>query len=133
LNSPMAELGPGETYTMDTRWFPCRMGPELQDVTDAGVIGKPLTAVRNGGNVELSGRFGVFFPGTLEAYLYDRSGNERGRVNMQAASPKDLIDLNRSIAAPETVVRVSLHLVDNRNVDRGALGEAFLNHPEGAF
>src|SRR6201987_605277 len=133
LNSPMAELGPGETYTMDTRWLPCRMGPELQDVTDAGVIGKPLTAVRNGGNVELSGRFGVFFPGTLEAYLYDRSGHERGRVNMQAASPKGLIDLNRSIAAPETVVRVSLHLVDNRNVDRGALGEAFLNHPEGAF
>jgi hypothetical protein len=133
LNSPMAELGPGDTYTMDTRWLPCRMGPELENVTDAGVIGKPLTAVRNGSNVELSGRFGVFFPGTLEAYLYDRGGTQRSQVTVQAASPKDLIDLHRSIAVPEEIVRVSLHLVDNHNVDRGALGEVLLNHPEGAF
>jgi hypothetical protein len=133
LNSPMAEMGPGETYTMDTRWFPCRMGPELQDVTDAGVIGKPLTALRNGNNIELSGRFGVFFPGTLEAYLYDRSGNQRGRVTVEAASPRDLIDLHYSLPAPENVVRVSLHLVDGKNVDRGALGEALLNPVEGVF
>lgn len=133
LNSPMAEMGPSQTYTMDTRWFPCRMGPELQDVTDAGVIGKPLTAMRDGGNVELSGRFGVFFPGMLEAYLYDRSGNEKGRVPVQPASPRDLIDLNHAVVAPDNVVRISLHLVDAKNVDRGALGETILNHPEGAF
>lgn len=108
------------------------MGPELQEVTDAGVIGKPLTAVRSGGNLELSGRFGVFFPGTLEAYLYDRGGNQR-RITLEAASPKDLIDLHRSVPAPDEIVRVSLHLVDSHNVDRGALGEVLLSHPEGAL
>ena len=131
LNSPMALLEAGQIYTMDTRWLPCRMGPELKEVTDAGVIGKALTAVRNGSEVNLGGRFGVFFPGTLEAYLYDRDGNDRGRVVVQAASPKELIDLNHAVPAPADVVRVALHLVDNHQVDRGALGETFVTNPEG--
>jgi hypothetical protein len=132
LNSPMALLNAGQTYTMDTRWLPCRMRPELKDVTDSGVIGGQLTAVRNGADVNLSGRFGVFFPGTLEAFLYDRDGNDRGRVVVQAASPKDLIDLHRAVPAPADVVRVALHLIDNHQVDRGALGETFVTNPEGA-
>lgn len=131
MNSPMAVLAAGQTYTMDTRWLPCRMGSELKDVTDAGVIGKAFTVARNGGELNLSGRFGVFFPGMLEAYLYDRSGNERGRVTVQAASPKDLIDLHGAVPAPMEIVRVALHLVDNHQVDRGALGETFVTNPEG--
>ncbi|HEV2465399.1 MAG TPA: hypothetical protein VGT04_16470 [Acidobacteriaceae bacterium] len=132
MNSPMAVLEPGQAYTMDTRWFPCRMGPELKDVTDTGVIGKPLTATRNGAELELGGEFGVFFPGSLVAYLYDRGGNETGRVTVQTASPDDLIDLHRSVSAPKEVVRVSLHLVDTHNVDRGALGETFATDSHGA-
>src|ERR1700722_1589762 len=46
LNSPMAELGPGESYTFDTNWFPCRMGADIHTVTDAGTVGKPLTVAR---------------------------------------------------------------------------------------
>lgn len=125
MNSPMAVLEPGQIYTMDTRWFPCRMGPELKDVTDAGVIGKPLAVVRNADGLELNGEFGVFFPGKLVAYLYDRGGTQTGQVTLQAVSPKDLIDLHRNVPAPANVVRVSLHLLDLHNVDRGALGETF--------
>jgi hypothetical protein len=131
LNSPMAELEAGQTYTMDTRWLPCRMGPELKDVTDSGVIGAVLTAVRNGDEVNVSGRFGVFFPGTLEAYLYDRGGTERGRVTVQEVSPKDLIDLHRALPAPANIARISLHLVDSHQVDRGALGEAVVSNAAG--
>jgi hypothetical protein len=132
LNSPMVLLEAGQIYTMDTRWLACRMGPELKEVTDSGVVGAELAAVRSRGEVNLSGRFGVFFPGTLVAFLYDRSGNDRGRVVVQAVSPKDLIDLHHAVAAPADVVRVALHLVDNHQVDRGALGETFVTSPAGA-
>lgn len=132
LNSPMTLLEAGQTYTMDTRWLPCRMGPELKEVTDSGVVGAELTAVRSGGEVNLSGRFGVFFPGTLVAFLYDRSGNDRGRLVVQEVSPKDLIDLHHAVAASADVVRVALHLIDNHQVDRGALGETFVTNPAGA-
>lgn len=126
LNSPMAELGPGETYTFDTHWLPCRMGPELRTVTEAGPVGKPLTVERSGKDLQLSGRFGVFFAGTLVAHLYDRGGEERDHVTLQSVTPKDLIDLKQSVPAADRIVRVSLHLVDRNNVDHGALGEAFV-------
>nr|WP_252263915.1 DUF4380 domain-containing protein [Paracidobacterium acidisoli] len=131
LNSPMAQLEAGQTYTMDTRWFPCRMGPELKEVTDSGVIGTALTAVRNGTEVNLSGHFGVFFPGTLEAYLYDRGGTERGRVPVQTVSPKELIDLHHAIPAPANIARITIHLIDSHQADRGALGEALVSTPAG--
>jgi Domain of unknown function (DUF4380) len=126
VNSPMAELGPGETYTMDTHWFPCRMGLDFQTVTDGGVLGKPLRAVQLGSELNLTGKFGVFFPGTLVAYLYDHSGKETNQVSIQAVSPKDLIDLKKSIPASAEVVRVSIHLIDRNNLDRGSLGEVFV-------
>ncbi|MGH9585727.1 MAG: hypothetical protein ACRD3F_02160 [Acidobacteriaceae bacterium] len=132
MNSPMAELAPGQTYTMDTRWFPCRMGPELKDVTDAGVIGKPLTVVRNGTELELGGEFGVFFPGKLVAYMYDRGGTQTGQVTLQSVSPEDLIELHRGVPASANVVRVSLHLLDVNDIDRGALGEVFAIDSHGA-
>jgi hypothetical protein len=126
LNSPMAELGPGETYTFDTNWFPCRMGADLMTVTDAGTVGKPLTVARNGKEIRLEGQFGVFFAGTLEAHLYDRGGEERDHVSLQSVTPNDLIDLQQSVPAKDGIVRVSVHFVDQNHVDRGALGEAFV-------
>ena len=48
LNSPMVVLRPGETYAMDTFWFPSRMGRDFHTVTDAGMVGQPLTATRDG-------------------------------------------------------------------------------------
>lgn len=132
LNSPMAELGPGETYTFDTHWFPCRMGADLHTVTEAGAVGKPLSVTRNEKTLELSGRFGVFVSGTLEAHLYDRGGEERDVVSLGAVTPKELIDLKKSIPAADRIVRVSMHLVDEHHVDLGALGEAFTNDADGA-
>lgn len=131
LNSPMAELGPGETYTMDTHWFPCRMGLDFQTVTDAGAIGTPLHAARRGPDLSLSGRFGVFFPGELVAFLYSREGAETSAVPIEAVSPTDLVDLKKLITAPADVVRVSVHLIDNDNSDRGSLGEVFIAAPSG--
>ena len=43
---------------------------------------------------------------------------------MQEVSPKDLIDLHRALPAAANIARISLHLVDNHQVDRGALGRS---------
>lgn len=131
VNSPMAELGPGEIYTMDTHWFPCRMGLGFHDAVDAGIIGDPLQAVRAGNQIAITGRFGVFYPGHLQARLYDRGGAEQSEVDLQAVSPRDRIELHATVPG-SGIVRVSLHLIDSNHVDRGALGEIFVASENGA-
>lgn len=126
LNSPMAVLAPGETYTMDTNWFPSRMGPDLKTVTDAGLVGRRLVAKNSAGKVELSGSFGVFFPGALKAYLYDERGAETAEVFLQSVQPQDPVQLAQTITPAGSVARVSVHLIDSRGLDRGTLGEVFV-------
>jgi len=127
LNSPMAVLTPGETYAMDTYWFPSRMSPDLKNVTDAGLVGQPLVAKKSAGKLELSGSFGVFFPGTLKAYLYDKRGAEAGKVSLQSVQPQDPVQLSQTITTAKSVARVSVHLIDRSGLDRGPLGEVFGN------
>ena len=71
LNSPMVRLYPGESQSFDTEWFPTRGENSFQGVKDSGVILKPLYASEIGtsGKIEISGTFGVFFPGKLVAYF----------------------------------------------------------------
>ncbi len=126
LNSPMAVLGPGQTYTFDTNWFPSRLSRDLNTVTEAGLVGKPLGARRSGGKIELSGSFGVFYPGELKAYLYDEGGLGTSEVSLQSVRPQDPVLLHQAIDADKKVARVSIHLIDSNGADRGALGEVLV-------
>ena len=126
LNSPMEVLGPGESYAFDTNWFPSRLSGELSTVTEAGLVSKPLAARRKDDRIELSGSFGVFFPGELKAYLYNRGGFGVSQVSLQTVKPQEPVELRQSIQAAKNIARVSIHLVDSNGVDRGALGEVFV-------
>jgi len=131
LNSPMIELAPGETYTMESSWFPTRMSDDLHTVTDAGLVGRPLSAARNGENINLSGSFGVFFSGALQAHLYGEGGSDKGLAPLQAVRPEDKVELRAVLPASKDVVRVSVHLIDRSGVDRGSLGEVFVSTDDG--
>jgi hypothetical protein len=74
INSPIVRLQPGESYSMDTRWFPARAGSDLKTVTDVAVINKPIVASLNVNGLLLSGAFGVFFPGELIVLGFNSRG-----------------------------------------------------------
>src|SRR6185312_17228837 len=44
VNSPMVELAPGESFAMETTWYPTRMGKEFKTATWSGVVGQMLEA-----------------------------------------------------------------------------------------
>ena len=129
LNSPMVRLDPGESYAMDTQWFPTRMGSNLKRTTYAGVVGRPLSATSGSGGITLAGEFGVFFPGNLEARFYDSRGYRIGAATVQEVTPLELITLQYTVQAPAETERVSLHLIDRHGSDRGPLGEALVSLP----
>lgn len=128
MNSPSVELGPGESYAMDTTWYPTRMGEDFKTTTWAGVFGKPLTATRTNDGLVLSGEFGVFYAGDLVAHLYPKT-SEDNSVKLMSVIPTEPVKLQTTIQAPLNTSRVSIHLVDAKGVDHGPLGEVLVNPP----
>ncbi|PYU59518.1 MAG: hypothetical protein DMG56_18025 [Acidobacteria bacterium] len=124
VNSPMVRLEPGETYALDTHWFPTRMGKEFKTVMDAGVVGSSLTVSSTDSGILLTGIFGVFVPGKLEARLFDRHGAPIANIPLQPVSPAEVIELRVELKVPAQTARVSLHLMDQQGNDQGLLGEA---------
>jgi len=127
LNSPIVRLEPGETYAMDTQWFPTRMGTDLKAATYAGVVGQPLSAINSSSGIVLAGEFGSFFPGRLELRCYDRGGARLTTAIIQEVTPLEMIHLQQTVQAPAETARVSLHLIDRQGLDRGPLAETLVS------
>jgi hypothetical protein len=128
VNSPMVELAPGESYAMDTQWYPTRMGEDFKTTTYSGVVGVPLTATRTPAGLVLAGSFGVFYAGDLVAHYYGRGG-DGGTAKLMSVTPVEPVQLQITLQAPPNTGRVSVHLVDLHGVDRGPLGEVLVNPP----
>jgi hypothetical protein len=127
LNSPMVRLYPGESCRFDTEWFPTRGDSGFQGVTDPGVVLKPLRAVEGSdGKIDITGTFGVFFPGHLVAYWYSSRGSTMGTQPVVAVDPRKVVSLQSSVAFDGHPGRISLHLVDANGSDRGSLGEVMI-------
>jgi hypothetical protein len=127
LNSPMADLKSGESYTFSTEWFPTRMGSNFKNATDAGVISEPLAISASSANTEvftLTGSFGVFFAGKLVARLYDDGGSKVAAVPLESVIPVDMVKLNQAIRISTATTKISIHLIDRSGVDRGSLGDS---------
>jgi len=131
LNSPLCRLGPAETCDMETEWFPTRAGSEFCCITDAGVLIKPVLVSRSeGGKINLSGSFGVFYSGRLVAHFYDQHGAALGSARVTDVNPTELISLEAEIHPDPKTTRLSLHLEDSNGVERGALQEVHVSTPE---
>lgn len=130
LNSPMCKLRPGDNCSFATEWFPTRAGDEFHGVRDAGIVIKPMQASEHSGRVKLSGSFGVFFLGHLMARFYSEHGAFLGAVPVVDVRPTETVSLDSEVAPPAKATRVSLHLMDDNGVDRGALGEVQITDSE---
>ena len=83
INSPMRRLDPGASYALDTWWFPARIGRGLKSITKVGVVERALTASLQTDHLLLSGSFAVFFPGKLDAHVFDLHGVESNVVELE--------------------------------------------------
>jgi hypothetical protein len=124
INSPLVTLDAGASASLDTTWFPLRTGAEVKRVTEAGIVTRRLHAERDPSGLKLGGTFAVVAAGRLQLRIYDRSGRDAQRVDLDEVGPEHEVMLNRSIAVSFPVSRVALHLVDVGGSDWGLLDEA---------
>ena len=126
INSPMVRLQPGETYAMDTEWYPTRAGKDFSGVTDAGVIADHLRISSTPGNQKLIGTFGVFFAGKILATFLDNRGKVISEKTLKAVTPQQSVKLEESLLIPRDASRVALYLVDSHAQGRKLLDEVSL-------
>jgi hypothetical protein len=132
LNSPMVSLAPGKCFTMETEWFPVRAGRDFSTVSEAGVTEKPLMARRGEHGLTLTGSFGVFFAGRMEATFYDKTNKRVGAVSLGDADPRKTLEVHIPVEGPTTAERVEIHLLDEHGGDRGKLAEALIQEAAGS-
>jgi hypothetical protein len=113
--SPFAALEPGESYTWKYEWWAANVGGDfvILDVRDGGVTAAPFEAEPEGNALRLRGRFGVFFPGVIEAVFQAANGEELGRARlMQSTTPLRAVVLDQPVQAPAETAVVALQVVD---------------------
>lgn len=131
INSPVVALNPGETYAMDTQWFPTRTTDNFQTVNPAGLVSQPLAITDGQGQIEIGGTFGVFFPGKLEARLLDPAGKILSAAAIAPVRPEELVTLHQKIDAPPGASRMEIHLIDRQGKDRGLLAGTAIHRASG--
>jgi hypothetical protein len=124
LNSPMAKMAPGETYAMDTQWYPTRAGNDFTGIAEAGLVGDSLQAARTAAGVRISGSFGVFFMGSVTAHFIGADGEELGTHPLGTADPSEPLNLNEDVRAPAATARVRITIDGENGKSRGVLSEA---------
>jgi len=118
--SPYAELNPGEEYHWDYRWNAANIGtesPVISGCTDAGIVAaepqwKVVLKTSDSLNLSFSGRFGVFFPGTLAAESLDAQGKMIGEpIPLAEVSPLEAVrfeDKSISVSEKTQSIRISV-------------------------
>ena len=130
INSPMVDLQPGETYAMDTEWYPTRAGKDVLGVTEGGVIREHLRISWASGSQKLTRAYGVFFAGKIVAKFLDKSGTAIAEKTLKSVSPQEPVKFAEKIGLPKGTKKVALYLVEARTHNRRLLDEVMVR-PEG--
>ncbi len=127
--SPYAKLNPGQEYTYSYQWYTAKIpaGVGIVDCSETGVVCEDLAAVRNGNSIKVTGRFGVFYEGSVVMHYIDAAGKNihTESVALQVTPLKAVI-LSNTISAIENTASVSLHLYDKAGRDLGEIAKTVL-------
>jgi hypothetical protein len=133
LLSPFAKLQPGETYAWHYDWYAANIGGDFPvlNCSDVGAVAEPLAAAVTSGKVRLKGRFGVFFPGSVQAVFQNGAGQTLGTVNFNlSVTPFKPLVLDAATDLIPGITSVSLMLVDKSGKILGDLAKANLQMNE---
>jgi len=127
--SPFAQLQPGQSYSWRYDWYATHIGGDFPvlDCSETGVTAEPLRAQTDGPQTHLTGRFGVFAPGTLRAEFADTHGFLLATHALPlTASPLQPLVVDTRLVSPKAAASVKLLWLGTNGKDQGQLARAVL-------
>jgi hypothetical protein len=104
--SQIAKLSSGDSSTVNIKWGSCRC-TGVKRVTPISVISEEIVL----NNETVTGKFGVFYAGTLEEYFVDKDGNMKGRNPVSDVSPLSEVIYEHKIIIPLKATAMRLQIV----------------------
>ena len=125
--SPFAALQPGQSYSWRYDWYATQIGGDFPvlDCSDIGVTAEPLRAKGDGRKTHLTGRFGVFAPGTVRAEFSDAQGMLLASHDLPlTVSPLQALFIANTFDTPESATSVKLLWIGADGKPQGLLARA---------
>ncbi len=119
---PLTKLNPGESASLDVTWASCRVSA-VKKVVPAGIVAEPMKVE---GDL-ITGKFGVFYGGLLQAVYLDKNKKQVGMNNVGEVSPLTEITINRSkadFASYAAGIRYQVQSYDKKTI--GVIDEVML-------
>lgn len=126
--SPFAVLQPGQSYSWRYDWYATQIGGDypVLDCSEIGVTAEPLRAKREGRQTHLTGRFGVFAPGTVRAEFLDAKGKLRTSHDLLKASPLEPLVISTDLETPKSATSIKLLWIGADGKTKGPFAQADL-------
>lgn len=110
VSSPVQELRPGATLTLAQDWYATVLPGPIVDTADHAAFAQALTLQPEAEQYRLTGRLGVFSPGTLLISPVDAAGQPLGTPLRLAVTPDQPIELDETLSAGPGAAAVRLAL-----------------------
>jgi len=118
--SPMAELpADGGRYTFVEEWWATRLRGPVLEVNRAGAVARRLAVALAAGS--LTGTYGVFYQGTAQVVLIDKSGRVLAEGQAHPVTPAQTFALDEQLPVPEQAATAEVRLTDAQGRFIGAL------------
>jgi hypothetical protein len=126
--SPFTALQPGQSYSWSYDWYATQIGGDypVLDCSEIGVTAEPLRAKREGRQTHLTGRFGVFAPGTVRAEFFDAKGKLRTSHDLLKASPLEPLVISTDLETPKSATSIKLLWIGADEKTKGPFAQADL-------
>jgi len=124
--SPLKELAPGESYSFNVDWYAARCPGPIVDANEVGVVNEPLRVEASDNKVNVTGSFGVFYPGSASVIFKDAEGRVLDTSKPIPVDPQQVFVLNKRFNLPRNTSAIEIEIRDAEGKKLGLLAKATL-------
>lgn len=131
VHGPLVSLSPNDSTKMVENWFCARSSGPANDVNDAGIITKRISAHQTADTLSIEGIYGVFYPGMVKAVFFNENNTAISSVDSFTVTPAESLTVSKKYKIPSGAVAIRLEAYNSSGSRIGVLDSASVPNPVG--